>query len=133
MSHDPSKIPPLEIINYTLDPGGDIVCHLLEKYFSADEREKSAAVFELRHRIANEIERLMSILDSLEVDPDLEASTISTWGNPRAVDCECDNDEEEPNLGSVGAINQSGWSQGDSNRYTLDRELDLSERQKFYR
>jgi hypothetical protein len=128
------EIPRLEDINFTLDPGGDQVVGRREEIYSDSELREGGERFKIRNLIADEIERLMSILDAIDGDPDLESSMCARYdGDPRLDDCECDQDENEPDLGSVDGINQTGWAQGGNCRYLIDREIDLSERFQFYR
>lgn len=123
------EFPELESINRTLDPEGDIVHTLIQQAFSGDDLRKGLALFRVRNLIADEIERLIDLLDTLEPDADLEPSTDNFHSDPRIADCEDDESElNEPSLGSCEITDQSLWTQGAANRYHVDLEVDISER-----
>jgi hypothetical protein len=104
--------PPLEsIVNQTLDPLGRAVNIFVRAAFTPDQIAEFKSVFVAKHLIANEIERLMAVLDALDGDEDLELNAGNCHGDPRLDDAECDLFEGEPSLATTDAINQdhAGW------------------------
>jgi hypothetical protein len=126
-----SEIPPIECVNRTLDPYGEGVQFHADRIFSPDQRRDLTSVFVAKQLIADEVERLLAILDALDGDADLELTLGAHRGNadPRLDDAECDLAESEPSLGAGAADaeeSQDGWSQVDQHIWQ-DREDDPAE------
>jgi hypothetical protein len=86
-------------VNLTLEPEsqGYLVESRLTALFSAAEMAEYRSVYIAKQVVANEIERLMAVLDALEDDADMEptfAGTDWTDGDPRLDDAE----HEDPDL-----------------------------------
>jgi hypothetical protein len=92
----PEIPPPEDIVNVTFDPLGRTVISGVEKMFSTEQRHAFATVFRTKHAIADEIERLLAILDALDGDPDLEMNVNAD--DPRLDDAEGDAADDEPSL-----------------------------------
>lgn len=98
------EIPPIECVNQTLDPMGRAIDYLLYLRTSPDHRANIAAGFMARHVVADEIERLLAILDAIDGDDDLELNLAGLHGDldPRLDDAESDLEENEPSLARFG-------------------------------
>jgi hypothetical protein len=69
------------------------------------------SIFMAKHLIANEIERLMTVLDELNGDPDLELNVDNRDSDPRLEDGEGHNEDPEPSLDAAEADNQvAAWT-----------------------
>jgi hypothetical protein len=121
--------PLLESINQTLDPDGRRVHGFISEQFTVVQIGQFKTVFELRHRLADEIERLMAILDALDPDPDLEVNAGNYDSDPRLDDAEGDDCDVEPSLAS-GSMqvdqSQEHWGEGECHWYA-DGEPDDSD------
>lgn len=115
-------IPPIECVNRTIDPYGEGVHFHADRIFTPDQRRDLTKVFVAKQVIADEVERLLAILDALDGDPDLEASGNND--DPRLDDAECDLAESEPSLGATDTFdqNEAGWFE-----LTLYRADDLEQ------
>lgn len=91
--------PPEEIINATLEPEsqGYLVQSRLAALFSAAEMAEFRSVYFAKQVVANEIDRLMAVLDALDDDPDLELNLSGHHWNddPRLDDAEGDQPDDE--------------------------------------
>jgi hypothetical protein len=129
--YDVPEPPARETINSTLDPGGHLANTFLNARFSPEQIGQFKSAFELRHALADEIERLMVILDALDPDPDLEMNAGDLFGDPRLDDAEGDDCDLEPSLaGGVVLVHQSQehWAAGAAScHWFADRELDDSD------
>lgn len=96
--------PPEDIINATLDPGGGAVLYGLEGKYPAETLEEFKDVFVARQVVANEIERLMAILDCLSGDDDLEANMTGGCCNPMLDDAEGDAPDDEPSISAFDGM-----------------------------
>jgi hypothetical protein len=109
--------PRLDGLNYTLDPGADAI--MADGWrLTLGQIRAATALFEARHAIANEIERLMALLDATEPDDDLELNLAGhCWRpNPALDDAECDLEEAEPSLSASAAdadVSQERWAEGE--------------------
>lgn len=100
----PPEPPPLEIINSTLDPYGWCVQNDLARIYPAEQVEEFRTVFIARHLIADEIERLLAILDSLSGDDDLEGNMGGECTDPRLDDAEGDAPDDEPSISAFDGM-----------------------------
>lgn len=83
--------PPAEdIINKVLDPDGRTVARGLEDIYTPEQCREFDTVFRARHLIADEIERLLALLDLIAGDDDLELNLAGYHSNqdPRLDDAE---------------------------------------------
>jgi hypothetical protein len=106
-----TTIPDLSEINRTLDPGGDIVHRFLAECFTVHEMERGMAIFRLKHRLADEVERLIAIIDALDGDSDIEYNFTNGDLDPRLDECEADIELNEPSLAATTQLNhdEAGW------------------------
>lgn len=119
--------PRLDGLNYTLDPGADAI--MADGWrLTLGQIRAATALFEARHAIANEIERLMALLDATEPDDDFELNLAGhCWRpDPALDDAECDLEESEPSLAATDDVNQdlAGWA--DQTYYRMD-DLELDD------
>jgi hypothetical protein len=83
--------------------------------FTPDQIAEFTSVFVARHLIADEIERLLAVLDQLDGDDDIELN-VAGRGDPRVDDAEDDGADAEPSLAGFGTPGE--------NSFLVDRELD---------
>lgn len=116
-------------LNYTLDPDA-IGIVPQRRPLPAAQIQAATALLEARHAIANEIERLMRLLDESEPDPDLELSVGGLWSQDGALDdAEDDPEENEPSLAGGAAEaeeTQEAWAEGECDHWA-DCEFDPAE------
>jgi hypothetical protein len=124
--------PPESIVNKTLDPMGRSIDFFVRAAFTPDQIAEFTSVFVARHMIADEIERLLAVLDALDGDEDLELNINNV--DPRLDDAEDDGADNEPSLAGFG-------TQGENSCFVdcerddcdledgHDREEDLSDRE----
>lgn len=121
--------PRLELLNHTLDPYA-IGIVPQRRPLPPDQIRAATALFEARHAIADEIERLMRLLDESEPDPDLELSVGGLWSQDDALDdAEDDPEENEPSLAGGSAEpdeSQETWAEGECDHWA-DCEFDPAE------
>jgi hypothetical protein len=80
------------------------------------------AIGELRREAQDAIDKLLTLLDALEGDTDLEPSLAATpsldqtdWAGGSSDDREgCAHDDREPSLGSTESVCQAHWSAGEN-------------------
>lgn len=123
----------------------------LPEGLAVQQRDRETALLtlrRLRREARDEIDRLLHFLDASDIDPDLEdgfddeptgddeqtlgwTDLESRWGchAPNLDDCEADESEDEPSLGSLTSSSaggdQSRWGQGGGN--DLEDEHDGAE------
>jgi len=115
----PIPPPPESVLNSTYDPFGWAVTFGIENKFKPEEVAEFRSVFIAKHMIADEVERLLAVLDSLDGDADLELNVGNNYDDPRLDDCEDDGADDEPSLASFnGPSGYSGF---------IDREDDPAE------
>ncbi|MER8464153.1 hypothetical protein [Mesorhizobium sp. M1396] len=79
----------------------------------------------IRRSIEDEIERLISLLDLVEPDPDLELYLAGGGAEVFGInDREGDASDDEPSLGWTVATNQTVALMGGANPFFLDGEVD---------
>jgi hypothetical protein len=106
----PEPPPPECLVNSTLDPGGRAVMFAIETKFGSEDIAEFKSVFLTNHAIADEIERLLVILDALDGDTDFEMNVGND--DPRLDDAEGDDADAEPSLASFGGLPMA-WCQAD--------------------
>src|SRR4051812_34566554 len=84
--------PPESVVNETLDWMGGHIDVFIEAAFTPDQIAEFTSVFVARHMIADEIERLLAVLDALDGDDDFELNLAGSHGDqdPRLDDAEGD-------------------------------------------
>ncbi|MBR0869032.1 hypothetical protein JQ633_01580 [Bradyrhizobium tropiciagri] len=124
--------PPETAINRTLDPSGRAVAYGINKIYRPEEIANFRTVFLARHLIADEIERLIALLDELSGDDDLELNVGNGHDDPRLEDGEgvtvsiiCQgsyvaDEDAEPSLGSGQSLDQARWVEGGSGAADLE-------------
>lgn len=81
----------------------------------------------VRRSIEDEIERLISLLDFVEPDPDLEPWLAGGGEVVGTDDREMDASDDEPSLGWTAATNQTVALQGGTSPFFLDGEFDAGD------
>ncbi|CAN7597013.1 hypothetical protein LJR234_004599 [Mesorhizobium amorphae] len=81
----------------------------------------------VRRSIEDEIERLISLLDFVEPDPDLEPYLAGRGEVVGTDDREGDDSDYEPSLGWALATNQTTALEGGANPFFLDGEFDAGD------
>lgn len=82
ISHDETET----VVNPTLDPAGRSFSFL--EIYTEHQLAAARTVFAARHLVADEIERLMAVLDELSGDDDIELNIPNEYGDPRLDDAE---------------------------------------------
>ncbi|MGY3130870.1 hypothetical protein ACVWZM_001552 [Bradyrhizobium sp. USDA 4501] len=109
ISHDETE----SVVNPTLDPDGRTVSFL--GIYTEQQIAAARAVFAARHLVADEIERLMAVLDELSGDEDLELNVPNGYDDPWLDDGEgvtvssragsyVSDGDSEPSLAGFGAL-----------------------------
>ena len=80
--------PPDEIVNSTYDPLGRQVLHGIETMFHPGDIAAFKSVYLTKNAIADEVERLLAILDQLDGDTDLELNVGNLYNDARLDDGE---------------------------------------------
>jgi hypothetical protein len=123
--------PPIEFLNLTLDTEASAVQDRLADLFSTAQIAECRAVYVAKHLVAQEIDRLMAILDELDDDCDLEPNLSGSdfTADPRLDDAESDAADDERALGGGAADaeeSQETWADGQSDCWA-DCEFDPAE------
>lgn len=116
------EIPPIECVNLTLDEYGEGINYTMLNRASPDERRSFSSVFIARQMLADEIERLMAILDELDGEADLEFELAGGFGShdPLQDGGEDDEADNEPTLASSAVDlddSQESWAQGEYGQF----------------